>query len=96
MPRVPDRVLYHDHVAGRGTALYASVCRQDLEGIVAKSVHGRYHTDGRMTSWLKIKNPTYSQTEGRRELFKHRRGTGRRTRSLIGPVLSDECVTSNR
>jgi hypothetical protein len=41
----------------------------DLEGIVAKWSKGTYQCDGRGTSWLKVKNPEYSQIEGRHELF---------------------------
>jgi hypothetical protein len=37
--------------------------------IVAKWANGTYQCDGRSTSWLKIKNPDYSQMEGRHELF---------------------------
>jgi hypothetical protein len=40
-----------------------------LEGVVAKWEHGTYQIDGRGTSWLKIKNPDYSQIVGRPELF---------------------------
>jgi ATP-dependent DNA ligase len=36
---------------------------------VAKWTRGVYQADGRGTSWLKIKNPEYSQMEGRHELF---------------------------
>ena len=50
----------------------AAACRRDLEGIVAKWVHGTYQR-GLPTSWLKIKNPHYSQMEGRHELFETRR-----------------------
>lgn len=74
-------------------ALYEAVCRLDCEGIVAKWAHGQYHTDGRVTSWLKIKNPAYSQTEGRREQFEVRHPrVGRRTRTvalLLGPELTE-------
>jgi ATP-dependent DNA ligase len=45
--------------------------RQDLEGIVAKRKDAAYR-DG----WFKIRNPKYSQYEGRRELFEKRRGAG--------------------
>jgi len=38
----------------------------DLEGIVARRKADPY---GARTRWLKIRNPTYSQAEGRRELF---------------------------
>ena len=45
---------------------------RDLEGIVAKWAHGTYQRDRRRTSGLKIKNPEYSQIEGRAELFNQR------------------------
>jgi hypothetical protein len=41
------------------------VCERDLEGIVGKWRHGRYQTDGRRTSWVKIKNPDYTQMRDR-------------------------------
>ena len=44
----------------------------DLERIVAKWKAGRYVADNRRSSWVKIKNPNYSQAEGREELFKPR------------------------
>jgi hypothetical protein len=31
MPRIESRLVYMDHVVGRGTDLFAVVCRQDLE-----------------------------------------------------------------
>jgi hypothetical protein len=42
------------------------MCAHDLEGIVAKRLTDPY---GPRVRWLKIKNPSYSQNEGRRELF---------------------------
>src|SRR5262249_3301633 len=38
--RRPGVVRYLDHVAGRGRDLFAAVCEQDLEGIVAKERRG--------------------------------------------------------
>jgi bifunctional non-homologous end joining protein LigD len=49
-----------------GRELYEAACRLDLEGIVAKRKAHPYSPD---TPWYKIKNPTYTQAEGRRELF---------------------------
>ena len=43
-------------------------CEQDLEGIVAKFRDGAYGE-----GWYKIRNPGYSQYEGRRELFEKKR-----------------------
>ena len=53
-------------VAGRGRELFELMCANDLEGIVAKRLADPY--DSRIR-WLKIKNPDYSQKEGRPELF---------------------------
>src|SRR5258706_75537 len=73
-----DRIIYAQHIAGRGTALYREICERDLEGMVCK--------DGAYTSaahWLKVLNPNYTQHEGRHEKFTAfheragRRGTGR-------------------
>jgi ATP-dependent DNA ligase len=61
MPRIESQLLYVDHVVGRGRDLYRVACDRDLEGIVAKWSRGTYQTDARATSWLKIKNPEYSQ-----------------------------------
>jgi hypothetical protein len=44
---------------------------KDLEGIVDKLKHGRYGE-----GWFKIRNPRYSQYEGRRELFERKRVIG--------------------
>jgi bifunctional non-homologous end joining protein LigD len=73
MPRNESRLVYMDHVVGRGSALFAAVCQRDLEGVAAKWTRGRYHTDGHTTSWLKIRNAAYSQMHGRPELFGARR-----------------------
>ena len=53
-------------VEGRGRELFELMCANDLEGIVAKRLADPY--DPRVR-WLKIKNPDYSQKEGRTELF---------------------------
>jgi len=58
-------------VEGRGCELFELMCTHDLEGIVAKRLSDSY---GPRTRWLKIKNPGYSQAEGRSELFNRRRG----------------------
>jgi bifunctional non-homologous end joining protein LigD len=68
VPQVGCRVLYVDHVAGRGVDLFRAVCDADMEGIVAKRADGLYTPDE--TSWLKIKNRDYSQGEGRRECLR--------------------------
>lgn len=52
LPRanVHARILYHDHIDGHGVALFEAVRGKDLEGVVAKWKHGRYHIDGQTTS----------------------------------------------
>jgi hypothetical protein len=55
-----------------GSRIYCSltfeeVCNNDLEGIVAKRKHGIYKSNS--VGWLKIKNPKYSQAEGRHEMM---------------------------
>lgn len=52
-----------------GGELFDAACRLDLEGIVAKRKTDGYSGD---TAWYKIKNPTYTQAEGRAELFERR------------------------
>jgi bifunctional non-homologous end joining protein LigD len=70
VPRQPCPLLYIDHVAGDGVSLYDAVCARDLEGIVAKQADGRYTPEA--TTWVKIKNPAYSQAEGRADFFEGR------------------------
>ena len=53
-------------VTGRRHELFELMCAHDLEGVVAKRLKDGY---GSRVRWLKIKNPSYSQNEGRRELF---------------------------
>lgn len=50
---------------GRGRELLTLRCAHDLQGIVAKRLHDPY--DARVGG-LKIKNPNYSQQEGRGSL----------------------------
>jgi bifunctional non-homologous end joining protein LigD len=64
-------------VKGSGHKLFELTCDHDLEGLVAKRLKDGY---GSRVRWLKVKNPGYSQNEGRRELFDgsagRRRGHG--------------------
>jgi ATP-dependent DNA ligase len=53
----------------RGRDLFAAAERLDLEGIVAKR---KADADRPETVWYKIKSRTYSQSEGRWELFQKR------------------------
>jgi len=68
-----SRMRYADHVEQYGTALFERVCKLDLEGIVAKHIHGNYVTQYERTTWFKIKNRNYSQMQGREELFERER-----------------------
>jgi bifunctional non-homologous end joining protein LigD len=60
-----------DPFIGEGRPLFNAVCRLDLEGIVAKRMDDGY---GPKAQWFKILNPSYSQKEGRAELFERRYG----------------------
>jgi ATP-dependent DNA ligase len=46
------------------------MCAHDLEGVVAKRLGDPYDPRAK---WLKIKNPDYSQKEGRGDLFNGQR-----------------------
>jgi bifunctional non-homologous end joining protein LigD len=59
-------VICGKYVEGRGIDLFHEVCQRNLEGVVAKRKAGKYST---VSGWLKIKNPNYTQTERRHELF---------------------------
>jgi bifunctional non-homologous end joining protein LigD len=50
-------------VTGTGCKLFELMCAHNLEGVVAKRLKDPY---GSRARWLKIKNPSYSQNEGRR------------------------------
>jgi bifunctional non-homologous end joining protein LigD len=63
--KLPD-VICGKYVEGRGVDLFNEVVRRNLEGVVAKRKTGTYTT---VSDWLKIKNPLYTQSERRHELF---------------------------
>ncbi len=75
IPRTPSSVLYLDHINGKGVALFKLCCERDLEGVVAKPMRSPYRKVSGRTLWVKVKNPDYSQAEGRRELFERRRSS---------------------
>ena len=59
-----------DHIEADGRHFFGKVCELDLEGIVAKRKTAAYRaTEKASPYWIKIKNPMYSQAEGRDELF---------------------------
>ncbi len=80
VPRRCAPVLYVQHVAIHGVALFDQVCEQDLEGVVGKWSSGSNRCDGATTSWVKIKNRAYSQVVGRHELFE---GRGRQRTAML-------------
>lgn len=63
-------IRYVDHIEADGVPFYRLVCERDMEGIVAKRADGLYTPEE--TTWVKVKNPRYSQNDGRRELFERR------------------------
>ena len=65
-----NAVIYAQHIEARGVAFFEEICVRDLEGIVAKRKRSIYKSNG--IGWLKIKNPNYSQAEGRHDLFGRR------------------------
>ena len=87
MPRIESRLLLLDAIPARGARLFELACERDLEGIVAKWAKGTYQCDGRRTSWLKIKNPEYSQAQGRHDVFDDKRSQIR-PRTTTAPMLT--------
>ena len=52
--------------------LFDQIVAMDLEGIVCKQKNSPYKvTEKPSRYWIKVKNPKYSQVEGREELFEH-------------------------
>jgi bifunctional non-homologous end joining protein LigD len=70
LPSRSAHLLYVDHTRGSGIELYRLACQLDLEGIVAKRADSIYEDNPNVRHWIKIKNPAYSQKEGRGDLFK--------------------------
>jgi ATP-dependent DNA ligase len=60
-------IIYAQRIETQGEAFFEEICHRDLEGVVAKRKRGSYRDDRK--DWLKIKNPNYSQAEGRYELL---------------------------
>jgi hypothetical protein len=70
VPHAPRGCNNHARdVARRGREFFAAVCEQDLEGIVAKWKGAPYNLAALPLSWLKVKNPDYSQGHDRHKLF---------------------------
>jgi bifunctional non-homologous end joining protein LigD len=60
-----SEIIYAQHVERDGKLLFQEVCERNLEGIVCKRKASVYAEHG----WLKVKNPHYTQSEGRHEMF---------------------------
>jgi bifunctional non-homologous end joining protein LigD len=69
LPSRSEHLLYVDHTVGDGRWLYQCACQLDLEGIIAKHAASPYRDKPSVDTWIKIKNPDYSQKEGRHEWF---------------------------
>jgi bifunctional non-homologous end joining protein LigD len=54
LPDIPN-VRFNDHILHQGKAFYKIAQEKELEGIVAKNIHGKYMTNKRSKEWLKIK-----------------------------------------
>src|SRR5215204_605083 len=65
LPTRSAHVLYVDHTTGAGRRLFELACEMDLEGVVAKRADSLYEETANCGNWIKIKNPKYSQKEGR-------------------------------
>jgi bifunctional non-homologous end joining protein LigD len=68
-----ERLLYCDHIERDGEGLFRLACAHDLEGVVAKHKFDPYLPEH--VTWFKIRNTTYSQWAGRKELFERERKT---------------------
>jgi bifunctional non-homologous end joining protein LigD len=60
-----SEILYAQHIERNGKLLFEEVRERNLEGVVAKRRMSVYAEHG----WLKIKNPKYTQAEGRQDMF---------------------------
>jgi bifunctional non-homologous end joining protein LigD len=83
VPAAPSRILYSDHSEEHGDQIFDFACQHDLEGVVAKWKHGSYLPNSNATTWIKIKNPAYSQSEGRHGQFESRQ---KNPRTAFGKV----------
>jgi bifunctional non-homologous end joining protein LigD len=68
-------LLYADHIDEYGCDFYRMICDKDLEGIVAKHRDSRYHSSAK---WKTIKNPAYTQSRNRNDLFESSSQSSRR------------------
>jgi bifunctional non-homologous end joining protein LigD len=59
-------LLFADYIPEFGVDFFRMICEKNLEGIVAKQRDGCYDRSAR---WIKVKNPQYTQSKDRSELF---------------------------
>ena len=64
VPKDHPRLLYMSHVDSDGMRFFELVCEQNLEGIVCKPKMSPYPF-----TWIKVKNPNYTQAVDRGEWF---------------------------
>jgi bifunctional non-homologous end joining protein LigD len=64
VPKDYPRLQYVSHVDSDGTRFFELVCEQNLEGIVCKPKMSPYPF-----TWIKVKNPNYTQAVDRGEWF---------------------------
>jgi ATP-dependent DNA ligase len=63
IPPNDSHLLYVEHLEGDGARFFELACEQDLEGIIKPK------TSPYPFTWIKVKNPNYSQAIGRKEMF---------------------------
>src|SRR6516165_3887069 len=64
VPLNDSHLLYVEHLEGYGARFFELVCEQDLEGIVCKPKTSPYPF-----TWIKVKNPNYTQAVGRGDWY---------------------------
>jgi bifunctional non-homologous end joining protein LigD len=69
LPARSAHVLYVDHTKGSGQRLYELAC-QISKGLWRSGLTHNKEDTTHIPHWIKIKNPNYSQKEGRGDLFK--------------------------
>jgi ATP-dependent DNA ligase len=83
-----SRVIFVDHIQGRGKALYLQICKMDLEGIVCKPAISPYRTIKGKTTSIMLKNPNYSQ--GRTQGAVQQTAQLRRPVSMTGAYFNSQ------
>src|ERR1700686_932428 len=79
---LPD-VICGKYVEERGVDLFNELCQRNLQGVVAKRKTGTYST---ISGWLKIKNPNYTQSERRHELFESFKAKSTNSQRNLPPI----------